>query len=215
LLINYKTGEKSDLKVITPSAIKLNYENSTAISGFVYKILEDKQNGSFIEVGSSHWKENNSTYVLEKEFGWLGVGIEIEKHFVTMYNENRESPCIHANALNFNWDEYLEKNNFGKTIDFLQIDVDDIVPNSNLLALLNIPLSRYKFNVICVEHSANIDPKYRSSREAQIEILQARGYVLVASLFTDDWWIHKSLSIPPSTWMQICNAAYRNLHDIK
>jgi hypothetical protein len=213
LLIDYKTGKISDIKVIHPEDIDLPYEDSTPITGFVYRILNDKKNGSFIEVGSSHWKINNNTYVLEKEFGWKGVGIEIEEHFVESYNNNRESHCIHANALKFNWDEYLEKNNFEKTIDFLQIDVDDVVPNSNLLALLNIPLSRYKFNVICVEHTANMNPKYRNSRDAQIEILQANGYMLVASLFTDDWWIHKSLNLPVSTYSEISNAAYR--HEVR
>jgi hypothetical protein len=210
LLIDYNNGKESNLKTIHLDDINLGYEHSTAISGFVYRILNDKQNGSFIEVGSSHWKNNNNTYILEKEFGWRGVGIEIQEHFVKDYNENRESPCIHGNALKFNWDEYLEKSNFEKTIDFLQIDVDDIVPNSNLLALLNIPLSRYKFNVICVEHTANMNPKYRASRDTQIEILQSNGYILVASLFTDDWWIHKSLNLAPSTYSQITAAAYRN-----
>jgi hypothetical protein len=208
VLIDYKTGKEFKGKVLGLEDIKLNYENSTLISGFVYRILNDKQNGSFIEVGSSHWKHNSNTYLLEKEFGWRGVGIEIQEHFANDYNENRKSPCIHADALKFNWDEYLEKNNFDKTIDFLQIDVDDIVPNSNLLALLNIPLSRYKFNVICVEHTSNMNPQYRNSRDAQIEILQSNGYALVASLFTDDWWIHKSLNVAPSTYDQISAAAY-------
>ena len=146
--------------------------------------------------------------MLEKEFGWRGVGIEIQEHFANDYNENRQSPCINHDALKFNWDDYLEKNNFDKTIDFLQIDVDDTVPNSNLLALLNIPLSRYQFNVICVENTANLNPKYKNSRNAQIEILQSNGYSLVASLFTDTWWINKSLNIAPSTYDQISSAAY-------
>lgn len=208
MLIDSRTGKDFDGKIIGLEDIHLDYENSTPIAAFVYKILNDKQNGSFIEVGSSHWKHNSNTYLLEKEFGWRGVGIEIQEHFIKDYNKNRQSPCIHADALKFNWDNYLEKNNFEKTIDFLQIDVDDIVPNSNLLALLNIPLSRYRFNVICVEHTSNMNPKYRSSRDAQIEILQSYGYTLAASLYTDDWWIDKSLNIAPSSYDQISAAAY-------
>jgi len=217
LLKDYKTGEDAKIKMISLNDINLGYENSTAISGFVYRILGDKLNGTFIEIGSSHWKDNNNTYVLEKEFGWRGVGIEIEEHFVNEYNKNRSSHCINADATKFNWDKYLEKNNFETTIDFLQIDVDDIIPHSNLLSLLNVPLSRYIFNVVCTEHTANLNPEYRSDRDAQIKILQSNGYVLVASLFTDDWWLHKSLlenkQIAPSTYSMISDSAYR--HEIR
>jgi hypothetical protein len=208
-MINYKTGEPSQIKQISLDDIILPYENSTLIAGFVLNALNNKRGGSFIEVGSSHWKNNNNTYILEKEFGWHGVGIEIQEHFVESYNANRTSRCIHGDALTFKWDEYLEKNNFPKTIDFLQIDVDDIVPNSNLLAFLNIPLSRYQFNIICVENIANIDLKYVGSRDAQREILYANGYVLIASLFTDDWWIHSSLNDYPMIYDQIKVAAWK------
>ena len=184
------------------------YEFATATAGFVYKILDDKKNGSFIEVGSSHWKENSNTYVLEKDFGWSGLGLDIEQHFVDEYNKNRVSKCIKADALVFNWDKYLEENNFPKQMDFLQIDVDDIIPFSNVLALINFPFSRYTFNVVAIEHIANIDSKYENSKNVQREILKLHGYILVASFFTDEWWIHESLGIAPSTYDQITAAAW-------
>lgn len=211
-VMNYETGNNETIKRIRPEDLELDYPESTRMAGFVYRILNDKTNGSFIEVGSSHWSQDNNTYVLEKRFGWKGIGLEIVEHFVDSYNENRVSKCVYGDALNFNWDKYLEKNNFPRQIDFLQIDVDDIVPNSNLLALLNIPLSRYRFNVICIENTANINPHYAKNLETQREVLIANGYVLVASLFTDDWWIDKNLNIAPSTYDSLTAAAwYRDL----
>jgi len=209
-IINYHTGHIDPIKRITVNDLQLEEGMyNPPISGFVYRILNNKENGSFVEVGSSHWKVDNNTYILENKFGWRGVGLEIQDHFVESYNKNRESTCINANAINFNWDKYFEQNNFDKRIDFLQIDVDDIVPNSNLLALLNIPLSRYRFSVICMEHTANLDPRYESNRNAQREILFAHGYTLAASLFTDDWWIDKKLQIPGTTYDLITNQAWK------
>lgn len=210
MVIEYSTGKKSEVKQITPEDLQFiyNYEFGTPTAAFVYKILDDKKNGSFIEVGSSHWKENSNTYVLEKHFGWEGIGLDIEQHFVNDYNNNRISKCIQADALNFNWDKYLEENNFPKQIDFLQIDVDDIIPFSNVLALINFPFSRYTFSVVAIEHIANIDSKYENSKNVQTEILKLHGYKLVASFFTDEWWIHESLGVAPSTYDQITAAAW-------
>jgi hypothetical protein len=68
------------------------------------------------------------------------------------YNNNRKNPCVLADGSVFNFDKYFEDNHYPKQIDFLQIDVDHIPDNISLLTLLNIPLSRYRFSVICFEH---------------------------------------------------------------
>jgi hypothetical protein len=206
--MNYATGQEETIKSITKQDLIFNYPHASKTAGFAYRILNDKTNGTFVEIGSSHWRDGNHTYMLEKEFGWRGVGLEIQDHFVEEYNKNRESECILGDALSFNWDEYFEKNNFPTTIDFLQIDVDDIIPHSNLLALINVPFGRYKFNVISVEHLGHFDKRYEIDRDTQRHILYSYGYLLVASLFTEDWWIHSSLDIAPSTYDLISSDAW-------
>jgi hypothetical protein len=161
----------------------------TSIALFPLRFSGDKENGTFVEVGSSHWKERNNTYFLEKHFNWTGLGVEIEPHYVEEYNKNRISKCILGDAMNINWDKHFEENDMPNRIDFLQIDVDDVVPGSNLMSLLNLPLSRYRFNTIVIENNTNINPSLSKFGDMQREMLYAHGYTLVASTFQDDWWI--------------------------
>jgi hypothetical protein len=208
IAINYQTGKPEKIKSIRPEDVELERDYATRTTGFALRMLDEKTNGTFLEIGSSHWREGNHTYFLEKEFGWRGVGIDIEDHFAQEYNKNRESECISADALSFNWDEYLEQNNFPKTIDFLQIDVDDIIPHSNLLALLNLPLSRYRFNTMSIEHLGHFDKRYEQDRDIQRNVLYSYGYILVASMFTEDWWIDSRLELSPNTYDQLTAASW-------
>lgn len=207
-MIDYATGKSVSTKKIMTEDLTLPYEHSTRTAAFALRILDEKRDGTFIEVGASHWRDGNQTYMLEKEFNWKGVGIEIQDHFVKDYKENRISDCIAGNALTFNWDEYLEKNNFPKRIDFLQVDVDDIIPHSNLLALINIPLGRYRFSTISIEHLGHFDKNYEKDRDAQRQVLYSYGYTLVASLFTEDWWIDSQLNISPNTYDQLTSDSW-------
>ena len=185
--IDYKQ-QVFTLKMFDQDSIMVEHEHSSLSNSFALRLCGDKYNGTYVEVGSSHWLENNDTYMLEKYFGWTGVGIEIEQYYVNDYTNNRSNPCIHGDATKFNWDKYFEENNFPKQIDHLSIDTD----SANLLSLMNMPLSRYRFSTIVVENkissnqSLDLDGKVK---KIQQQILASYDYTLIGSGYTDDFWI--------------------------
>jgi hypothetical protein len=183
-------GDSSMLNIFDPSALAIEHENADLTNGFALRFSGDKDNGTYVEIGSSDWIKNNHTYMLEKEFGWTGVGIEIEGHFVNNYNQYRTNPCIKADAKSFNWDKYFEDNNFPKQIDHLSIDID----SGNYLSLINMPLSRYRFTTIVIENKDIADMKQLHNNQVDIrenikDILLRYGYTFIGSGYSDDFWI--------------------------
>ncbi len=51
--------------------------------------FDDQINGVFVDVGSSHFRTNSTTYYLEKNLNWRGVAIDAIKTFEDGYLENR------------------------------------------------------------------------------------------------------------------------------
>lgn len=207
-MIDYDTGNYRDVKVFTNKDLIIDNEFATVSSGFALRFCDDKRNGFFVEIGASDWKTNNNTYFLEKEFGWKGLAIDIQKHFCDEYNKNRVSSCIHGDAMSCNWDKYFEENNVPKRIDFLQIDIDMNPKYANLLALINLPLSRYRFSTIVLEHASVLDKSLENMKKIQHEILYSYGYKLVAEGFNDDWWIDSQLGISDSSFNSITYEAW-------
>ena len=56
---------------------KLSSNSQAGQDLFVVCMLQGKENGSFLEIGSSHLKTGNNTYLLEKTFNWTGYGVDI------------------------------------------------------------------------------------------------------------------------------------------
>jgi len=165
---------------------------------FVINMLNGKRDGYYVELGAFHSKNGNNTYTLEKEYGWKGVAFDIVDHSVKEYNENRSNPCLLEDATTFDYRKYFEENNFPKQIDFLQVDVDSgydregnsvVSPYQSLWALLNVPLTTYRFSVITFEHDAIIEYKNIPMRDAQREILHSLGYKMVGRSTHEDWWV--------------------------
>lgn len=204
---NYKQGMIT-VKTFDHLSLNIDHEDATFINAFALRFCGDKDNGTYVEVGASHWRDGNNTYMLEKEFGWTGVGLEIEQHYVDEYNKNRSNPCVQGDATTFNWDKYFEENNFPKQIDHLSIDTD----TANLLSLVNMPLSRYRFSTIALENkessnqALDIDEKVKKT---QREILARYGYTLIGSGYTDDFWIDNTyLRLMGNQWDPISNSLW-------
>jgi hypothetical protein len=154
-----------------------------------YKLNNDLKNGHYVEIGSNHFQEGSNTYYLESEHNWKGLSIDISEYYSDLFNDNRKNKCITGNALKVNWEKYFEENNFPKIIDFLSIDIDsESGPHSNTLAFLNLPLSRYKFNIIVIEHNGGIDYRFEDSKNIQRDVLSMFGYHLIYRGQTDDIW---------------------------
>jgi len=174
-----------------------NFHQNTNIEGFLIDIFNKKKNGYYVELGAAHYSNGNNTYTLEKDYDWTGVSFEIVDSMKDEFNLNRKNPCM-GDALNFNYIDYFEKNNFPKQIDYLQLDIDagydskgKPAGNSHwtLHGLIAVPLNTYRFTTITFEHDANMYWRNIAIRDTQREILDSFGYALVHRSYYEDWWV--------------------------
>lgn len=172
------------------------YKASTSDLGqesYVLTILKEKQNGYYVELGSGDPITGSNTLLLERGFGWKGVALETDENLVKKYNNERKNECVLANALTFDYEAYFKNNEFPEEIDYLQIDIDGHDEGRCLLALVALPMLKYRFRVITIEHDLVVNFKREPMRNAQREILYSLGYTLTAQLDGEDWWVDKNL----------------------
>ena len=157
-------------------------------------LLKEKKNGTFVDLGCAGPIWINNTYLLEKEFNWKGISIDINSGIPNLWNQERpNSTLIITDATLINFSKMFEENNLPKRIDYLSLDLDP--PEATFESLKKIPLDEYSFNVITFEHDA-----YRMGidfRESTREYISSFGYQLVFNLYDqDDVYINQSMKIP-------------------
>ena len=59
---------------------------------FVLSMLNYKNNGYFIEIGSNDPIRHNNTYILENNFNWKGIMIEYDKKWYELYKNIKCNP---------------------------------------------------------------------------------------------------------------------------
>jgi hypothetical protein len=182
-------NEEVFVPVWTPDDFLINDHSTPFAAIAAYKFNGDLKNGTYIEIGAGHYKHQNNTYLLETEHAWKGVSIDISDILTNDFNSNRINPCIMSDAITFDWSKYLIENNFPAVIDFLSIDIDfETHESANLLALINLPLTQYKFNIISIEHMASMFYKFKKLRDIQRDILTMLGYHLLIPGKNEDLW---------------------------
>lgn len=171
----------------------INYKNSkssTFQESFVISMTQEKKDGFYVELGSADPYIDSNTFLLESEFGWKGLALEIDKNMAEKYNlSDRTNKCINEDALSFDYLTYFKENNFPKTIDFLQIDIDGHDDGNCLLSLIALPMLQYRFSTIIIEHDLSQNYKRHSMRDAQRELLSSLGYKLIGQTLSEDWWV--------------------------
>ena len=180
-----------------------SYNSQVGQDKFVVKILKEKKDGYFLEIGSHEPVYINNTYVLEKQYNWKGIIIEYESKSYKTHREN--SIHIINDASQVDYKNLLETNNFPLEIDYLQIDLE--VNNGSTLDTLgklnNEIFDKYKFATITFKHNLYCDIRRNTSyntRKVSREIFRKRGYKCV---FEDvdnqginpfeDWYVHPDL----------------------
>lgn len=163
---------------------------------FVLSMLDGKEKGKYLEIGSGHPILGNNSYLLETVFNWSGLSIDKEIDHA-LYNQ-RSGETLVEDALNIEYSEVLATFFLNEmVIDYLQIDCDP--PKQSYEILKKIPFDLYKFAVITFEHDYYCDPekKYRSLSR---DFLYSMGYKLVVgnigvNSFSpfEDWWVNPDL----------------------
>jgi hypothetical protein len=164
---------------------------------FVLTVLDGKRNGTYLEIGSEEPQYKSNTYLLEGEFSWRGISVEIDEPEVARFRAERSNPVICADATKLDYASLLEKANFPAHIDYLQIDTEP--SSTSFEVLLTIPFERYKFAVITFEHDHAVDFS-RTYRDKSRRYLRSLGYELVVPdagptdwYSFEDWWVEPSL----------------------
>lgn len=182
----------------------MNFNGQASQDKYILYVLKNKTNGFFIEIGSNDPVAINNTYILEKEFGWRGMMIEIDSKFLASYQEKRPN-SIHVmqDATTIDYSALFEQHNVCQNIDYLQIDLDVQGEKSTLKTLQLLDrdiLDKHKFAVVTFEHDIyyafNTKP---TTRDISRQIFKKHGYypvfkdVAVASSPFEDWYVHPDL----------------------
>lgn len=188
--------------------INLTSHSQSAQDLFVVTVLDQKENGTYWEIGSSVPTDNNNTYLLESKFGWKGVSYELDEERNEEFRKVRSNPVIGGDATTQDFTAGSEKYGLGTVIDYLQVDIE---PYWNTLKCLkNIDFDRYKFATITYEH--DFWSGGEEARKESREILESHGYTRVVSdlcdgsLSYEDWYVMEDLV--SDTWKQFVRSNY-------
>lgn len=149
----------------------MRYYSDDRQDEFVYNLLKFKRDGYYLDIGSGASVGSNNSYFFES-LDWKGICIEKNPIFNDSY---KDRTCIYINedALRVYYEYVLFENNFPASIDYLSLDVDE--QTTEVLKIL--PLDKYRFKVITIEH----DGHYYGDlyKKPQREILKYHDYFLL------------------------------------
>jgi len=164
---------------------------------FVLTALDGKKNGTYVEIGAADPYYGSNSALLEEDFNWSGISIEILEEEVNKFKAQRSNPIYLGDATKINYSKFFKKYKLGNEIDYLQLDCEP--PSTTYDILTMMPFDEYKFAVITFEHDfyADTTEKYR---DLSREYLTSKGYELVVSNISpnddcpyEDWWVHPDL----------------------
>ena len=173
------------------------YYSQAGQDKFVLESLNYKTNGFYVEIGAFHSKNISNTYVLEQDYNWNGISFEVVPEWTDEFNLNRKNKCYLTDATTFDYESLFDELAVPKQIDYLQIDIEPA--ENSLMALLALPLEKYRFSVITFEHDLHHSPKNLEIKNKQKEILLNLGYTLEKENVIcnheafpfEDWWLDK------------------------
>lgn len=182
-MIKYTREKWESLRFKFPGSENIQENFSQAYQDmFVLSATDGKEGGTFLEIGAFDGSFISNTLLLEKNFGWRGVSIDIEKSALESFKGmGRTSNFILGDALQLDYKEILKENFSGKRIDYLMIDIE---PTLNTFECLKkIPLDDYRFSVITYETdfydlNTPLETREMVRRESR-KILKSYGYTLV------------------------------------
>ena len=161
---------------------------------FVVEQTKGKRNGVFLDIGCAHPIQINNTYLLETEYGWSGICIDLD----SSHNEawkSRLATFLNQNALTIDYEELIGNIAVGGVIDYLSLDLEP--PSVTHECLFKIPFDKYKFSVLTYEHD-----RYREGdtfRNSSRDYLKSKGYRLVVPDVKcggqefEDWYIFEEM----------------------
>lgn len=162
---------------------------------FVLAALQGKHNGWYLEVGSAEPYKGNNTALLEKQFGWSGLSVDLNQRKVEQFMAERDNWVLCVDATKIDYKKIMSSFGLPTVIDYLQLDCDP--PEVTFEILQKIPFDTHKFAVITFEHDYYWNTNIR---DVSRQYLRQQGYELVVSDVAynklhsyEDWWVHPEL----------------------
>lgn len=177
---------------------------------FVKRVLQEKTNGLFLDIGGAWPTYLNNTYLLEKNYNWTGASIELESVYEPQWKESgRKSKFFVQDALTADYNriitDLLEENKRDR-IDYLSVDLEP--PIVTLEALRRVPFDKFRFSVITFEHDMyrkdnGHDLGQLYTLEESRKLLSDKGYKLVFTNMQEDWWVDSVLFVDFDEYINI------------
>ena len=180
-----------------------SYNGQAEQDKFILKVLQEKQNGYFLEIGSNDPIDINNTYLLETKYNWKGIMIEYNPSFLPLYKIHRNN-SIHIinDATLIDYKTLLDSNTMPLNIDYLQIDLEAANGSTikTLEQLSDQVFDKYKFATITFEHDVYCTNVYNTRTKSR-EIFLNKGYYCVFEdihnieprYVYEDWYVHPDL----------------------
>lgn len=179
--------------------------NSQAFQDLFVLGVAQMRKGSFVEIGGFHSKELSNTHLLETQFGWRGVIVEIVPSLAAELAENRKSHVLNQDALQIRWRDLIRAGVCPAEPDYLQVDCEPAL--SSLWALARIMGAGVRPRIVTFEHDAYARARlFRIFSQGKIVRLFSRAmmkllrYSLVApNVLTasgkpfEDWWVRSDV----------------------
>lgn len=151
---------------------------------FVMEVLENKRNGTFVDLGCAWPFHISNTAYFEREMNWRGIAVDIKD-----YNEedgrswavNRPSSVhILHDACDLNYSDLFKQHNMPPIIDFLSMDLSPA--DKTLECLFKIPFDEYKFRTFTFETAAyQLDNGLGGIKRREIsrQYIKSKGYKMI------------------------------------
>lgn len=182
-IIDYKIQFKNK------ELINRNYSQASQ-DVFVLSCLDGKQNGTFLDLGCHQPDFINNTFLLEKQFGWQGLSLDVDFSCIDRFPSVRNTPALVRDCTKLQWDE-ISSYYSNQSIDYLSLDLEPA--DKTLECLQSIPFDRFNFSVITFEHDFYRFGEYYRSKSR--EIFTKAGYRLLSSnvknggAIYEDWYV--------------------------
>ena len=196
--IKYEKNRFDEFKFKFSGLENIERSNGQALQDmFILSILNGKRNGTYLEIGAQEPFFQNNTAILETNYDWKGVSIEIREDLCKMFGQQRKNTILCQDATKINYEQLLIDNFDTNEIDYLQVDCEP--SKTTFEILLDIPFDKYKFAIITYEHDFFVDmtETYRTKSRNYLKMM---GYELVVSNASqnentpfEDWWVHPDL----------------------
>lgn len=145
-----------------------------------------KKDGFYIEIGAYDPVSLSNTVALEQK-GWNGISFELSD-IQDIWSQKRKNKLVICDATKFDFLDCFITNQVPKNIDYLSLDIDEY----SLACLRILPLDKYNFNSITIEHDEYI--RGSENKNKMREILFSYGYKLSCpdvahnDCIYEDWW---------------------------